>query len=103
MFREAAARVAAARPDLQIIVAGTSGAEYPDPGAIRCIRGSPARICRRRRGDLQVGHHDARGGDRDVPMVITYRVHPISSFIASACSACQISRGGRAYQVAAVW
>src|SRR2546422_7561552 len=41
MFREAAARVAAARPDMQIVAAGTSDAEYPEPGAIRVHQGDP--------------------------------------------------------------
>ncbi|HZE93299.1 MAG TPA: lipid-A-disaccharide synthase [Gemmatimonadales bacterium] len=83
MFREAAARVAAARPDLQIIVAGTSGAEYPDPGAIRVHQGDPLLVfAAADAGICKSGTTTLEAAIADVPMVITYRVHPISSFIA---------------------
>src|ERR1044072_4223308 len=83
MFSAAAARLAAARPDVQMVVAGTPHAEYPDPGAITVHQGDPllgfpasdAGICKS-------GTTTLEAAIADVPMVITYRVHPVSSFIA---------------------
>lgn len=83
MFREAAARVRAARPDLQIIVAGTREAEYPDPGAIKVHQGDPLLVfAASDAGICKSGTTTLEAAIADVPMVITYRVHPISSFIA---------------------
>jgi len=83
MFREAAARVAAARPDLQIIVAGTRDAAYPDPGAITVHVGDPLLVfAASDAGVCKSGTTTLEAAIADVPMVITYRVHPISSFIA---------------------
>ena len=83
MFREAAARVAAARPDLQIIVAGTSGAEYPDPGPIKVQLGDPLLVfAAADAGICKSGTTTLEAAIADLPMVITYRVHPITSFIA---------------------
>ncbi|HLZ44064.1 MAG TPA: lipid-A-disaccharide synthase [Gemmatimonadales bacterium] len=83
IFREAAARVTAARPDAQIIVAGTPGAEYPEPGRIHVHQGDPLLVfaaCDA--GICKSGTTTLEAAIADVPMVITYRVHPISSFIA---------------------
>lgn len=83
MFREAAARVAAARPDVQIVVAGTRGAEYPHPGAIKVHRGDPLLVfAASDAGICKSGTTTLEAAIADVPMVITYRVHAISSFIA---------------------
>ncbi|HEV8510225.1 MAG TPA: lipid-A-disaccharide synthase [Gemmatimonadales bacterium] len=83
IFREAAARVAAVRPDLQIIVAGTRGAEYPDPGVITIHQGDPLLVfAASDAGICKSGTTTLEAAIADVPMVITYRVHPISSFIA---------------------
>jgi lipid-A-disaccharide synthase len=83
MFREAAARVAAAHPHLQIIVAGTREAEYPDPGAITVHHGDPLLVfAASDAGICKSGTTTLEAAIADVPMVITYRVHPISSFIA---------------------
>ncbi len=83
MFREAAARVAAARPDLQIIVAGTSGADYPDPGPIKVQLGDPLLVfAAADAGICKSGTTTLEAAIADLPMVITYRVHPITSFIA---------------------
>jgi lipid-A-disaccharide synthase len=90
IFREAAARVAAARPDIQIIVAGAAGgagraggAEYPDPGAIRVHQGDPLLVfAASDAGICKSGTTTLEAAMADVPMVITYRVHPISSYIA---------------------
>lgn len=83
MFRDAAARVAAARPDLQIIVAGTKDASYPDPGAIRIHQGDPLAVfAAADAGICKSGTTTLEAAIADLPMVITYRVHAISSFIA---------------------
>ncbi len=83
IFREAAARVTAARPDVQIIVAGTPDAEYPDPGAITVHVGDPLLVfAAADAGICKSGTTTLEAAIADVPMVITYRVHPISSFIA---------------------
>jgi len=83
IFREAAARVAAARPDLQIVAAGTSHADYPDPGAIKVHLGDPLLVfAAADAGICKSGTTTLEAAIADVPMVITYRVHPISSYIA---------------------
>src|SRR3989442_13945075 len=83
IFREAAARVAAARPDVQIIVAGTPDAEYPDPGAITVHMGDPLLVfAAADAGICKSGTTTLEAAIADVPMVITYRVHPITSYIA---------------------
>jgi lipid-A-disaccharide synthase len=83
MFREAAARVATARPDLQIIVAGTPGAAYPDPGEITVHLGDPLLVfAAADAGICKSGTTTLEAAIADVPMVITYRVHPITSYIA---------------------
>jgi lipid-A-disaccharide synthase len=83
MFREAAARVAAARPDVQVIAAGTAGAEYPEPGPIRVHLGDPLLVfAAADAGICKSGTTTLEAAIADLPMVITYRVHPISSFIA---------------------
>jgi len=85
IFREAAGRVAAARPDVQIIAAGAaaSGAVYPDPGPIRVHQGDPLLVfAASDAGICKSGTTTLEAAIADVPMVITYRVHPISSYIA---------------------
>src|SRR6267143_1867878 len=78
IFREAAARVHAARPDVQIIVAGTADAVYPDPGAITVHMGDPLLVfAAADAGICKSGTTTLEAAIADVPMVITYRVHPI--------------------------
>ena len=83
MFREAAGRVAAARPDVQLIVAGTKDAHYPDPSGIRVLLGDPLSVfAAADAGICKSGTTTLEAAIADLPMVITYRVHAISSFIA---------------------
>ena len=80
---EAAAKVTAARPDVQIVVAGTRDAAYPEPGAIKVHHGDPLLVfAASDAGICKSGTTTLEAAMADVPMVITYRVHPISSFIA---------------------
>jgi lipid-A-disaccharide synthase len=75
--------VAAARPDVQIVVAGTAHAEYPDPGPITVHLGDPLLVfAAADAGICKSGTTTLEAAIADVPMVITYRVHPISSYIA---------------------
>ncbi len=79
VFRAAAERVRAARPEVQVIVAGTAAGEYPEAGALRivpdqaalCLAASTAALCKSGTTTLET----AIAG---VPMVIAYRVHPLS-------------------------
>jgi lipid-A-disaccharide synthase len=83
VFRAAAARVAAARPDVQMVVAGSPQARYPDPGAIRVHNGDPLQVFAAADAGLcKSGTTTLEAALADVPMVITYRLHPVSSFIA---------------------
>ena len=83
MFREAAARVALARPDVQLVAAGTRDAAYPHPGAITVHLGDPLLVfAASDAGICKSGTTTLEAAIADVPMVITYRVHAISSFIA---------------------
>ena len=83
IFRAAAARVAVARPDVQVVVAGTRDAEYPEPGAITVHHGDPLLVfAAADAGICKSGTTTLEAAIADLPMVITYRVHPISSFIA---------------------
>ena len=83
MFRQAAARVTAARPDVQVIVAATNEAEYPEPGSLRLLEGDPVAVfAAADAGICKSGTTTLEAAIADLPMVITYRVHAISSFIA---------------------
>jgi lipid-A-disaccharide synthase len=83
VFRAAARRVAAARPDVQTVVAGAPAAHYPDPGPILVHQGDAAAVfAAADAGICKSGTTTLEAAIADLPMVITYRVHPISSFIA---------------------
>jgi len=83
IFRAAAMRVAALRPDVQIVVAGAPGASYPDPGAIRVHTGDPLLVfAAADAGICKSGTTTLEAAMANLPMVITYRLHPVSSFIA---------------------
>jgi lipid-A-disaccharide synthase len=83
IFRAAAMRVAAARPDVQLVVAGAPGASYPAPGAIRVHTGDPLPVfAAADAGICKSGTTTLEAAMADVPMVVTYRLHPVSSFIA---------------------
>jgi lipid-A-disaccharide synthase len=85
VFREAAERVRAARPDVQVVVAGTAAGRYPGAGPLRvvadrasaCLAASDAALCKSGTTTLEA----AIAG---VPMVIAYRVHPLSYAVARA-------------------
>ena len=83
MFRGAAYKIRDARPDVQIVVAGAHSATYPDPGSIRIHQGDPLAVfAAADAGICKSGTTTLEAAMADLPMVITYRVHPVSSFIA---------------------
>jgi len=82
-FREAARLVRQARPDVQVVVAATAGGVYPEPGDLRLVFGRPetclgaadAALCKSGTTTLEAAL-------ADTPMVIAYRVHPVSYRVA---------------------
>jgi lipid-A-disaccharide synthase len=82
-FRDAGRRVVAQRPDVQVVVAATPHAEYPDPAPVRIHSGDPdlvfaaadAAICKSGTTTLEAAIADS-------PMVIAYRVNRLSGMIA---------------------
>lgn len=82
-FRETARLVRRARPDVQIVVAATAGGLYPEPGDLRLVFGRPetclgaadAALCKS-------GTTTLEAAIADTPMVIAYRVHPLSYSLA---------------------
>lgn len=81
--RDAARRVVAAHPAVQVVVAGTPVASYPDAGTIRVATGDPALVFAAADAGLcKSGTTTLEAALADLPMVITYRLHPVSNFIA---------------------
>jgi lipid-A-disaccharide synthase len=82
-FRDAAARVQAARPEVQVVVAATGADGYPGADrwcvardrAALCLIASDAALCKSGTTTLET----AIAG---VPMVVAYRVHPLSYVLA---------------------
>jgi lipid-A-disaccharide synthase len=82
-FRAAAARVLAARPDVQVVAAGTPRARYPDPGAIRVHWGDALAVFAAADAGLcKSGTTTLEAALADMPMAIAYRLHPVSFAIA---------------------
>jgi lipid-A-disaccharide synthase len=82
-WRAAAARVTAARPTVQVVVAGAPGAEYADAGTIRVVMGDPGLVfAAADAGICKSGTTTLEAAMADLPMVIAYRLHPLSYFIA---------------------
>jgi lipid-A-disaccharide synthase len=81
--REAARLVRAARPELQVLIAGTPVAQYADAGDMRVVRDDPALVFAAADAGLcKSGTTTLEAALADLPMVITYRLHPLSNFIA---------------------
>jgi lipid-A-disaccharide synthase len=82
-WRAAATRVRAARPEVQVVVAGAPGAAYPEAGEILVAGGDPTVVfAAADAGICKSGTTTLEAALADVPMVIAYRAHPISGFIA---------------------
>jgi len=84
-FRDAARGVLAARGDVQAVVAATPAGVYPDSGSLRLVMGRPeaclgvadAALCKSGTTTLEA----ALAG---TPMVIAYRVHPVTYHVSKA-------------------
>jgi len=82
-FRDAAARVVAARPEVQVVAAGTAHGRYPHPGAIRIHWADAATVFAAADAGLcKSGTTTLEAALADVPMAIAYRVNPVSFAIA---------------------
>jgi lipid-A-disaccharide synthase len=82
-FRDAAARVLQARPDVQVVAAATPRGRYPRPGAIRIHMGDPTAVFAAADAGLcKSGTTTLEAALADVPMVIAYRLNPVSFAIA---------------------
>lgn len=82
-FRAAAALVAAARPDVQVIAAGVPGAAYPEPGSTLVHLQDPALVFAAADAALcKAGTTTLEAALADTPMVVTYRASALSAFIA---------------------
>jgi len=83
VLRETAQRVAAARPDVQFVAAATPVGTYADPGPIAVATGDPRLVFAAADAGLcKSGTTTLEAALADVPMVITYRLHPVSHFLA---------------------
>jgi lipid-A-disaccharide synthase len=81
--REAARLVRAARPELQVLIAGTRVAQYADAGDMRVLMDDPSLVFAAADAGLcKSGTTTLEAALADLPMVITYRLHPLSNFIA---------------------
>lgn len=84
-FRDAAARVLDARPDVQVVVAATPRAHYPGAGegAIRIHIADPLTVFAAADAGLcKSGTTTLEAALADVPMVIAYRLNPVSFALA---------------------
>jgi lipid-A-disaccharide synthase len=83
VFRETAPRVLAARSDVQMVVATTPRARYPDPGAIRLHEGDPRLVFAAATAGLcKSGTTTLEAAMADMPMTIAYRLNALSYAIA---------------------
>ncbi len=81
--RETARLLRSARPDLQVIVAGTSVARYPGAEDVQLVIDDPRQVfAAADAGFCKSGTTTLEAALADLPMVITYRLHPLSNFIA---------------------
>jgi len=82
-FRDAAAWVARARPDVQLVAAGRPRLAYPNPGAIRVHHGDARVVFAAADAALcKAGTTTVEAALADVPLVIAYRLHPWSFAVA---------------------
>lgn len=81
--REAVRTLRALRPDLQVVVAATSVAQYPEAEDVQVVVDDPRLVFAAADAGLcKSGTTTLEAALADLPMVITYRLHPVSHFIA---------------------
>ena len=78
-FRDAALQLLRERRCDRVVVAGTPDGEYPDPGAVELLRGDPVPIFAAADAALaKSGTTTLEAALADVPMVVAYKVHPLT-------------------------
>jgi lipid-A-disaccharide synthase len=78
-FRDAARRLLDAGHCDRVLVAGTPGGEYPDPGPLTILRGDPIPVFAAADAALaKSGTTTLEAALADVPMVVAYKVHPLT-------------------------
>jgi lipid-A-disaccharide synthase len=83
VFRDAARAVLVERPEVQVVVAATPRGRYDDPGAIRLQLGDPLAVFAAADAGLcKSGTTTLEAALADLPMVIAYRLNPVSFAIA---------------------
>ncbi len=82
-FREAARRLLASGACDRVVVAGTTGGEYPGSEGFLLHRGAPESVFASADATLvKSGTTTLESALADVPMVVAYRVHPVTSWLA---------------------
>ena len=82
-FRDAGLVALAERPDIQVIVAGTRQAQYHAPGSFRIHLGDPLPVFAAADAGLcKSGTTTLEAALADLPMVIAYRLNPVSFALA---------------------
>jgi len=78
-FRDAALRLLREGRCDRVVVAGTPGGEYPDPGPLEIQRGDPIAVFAAADAALaKSGTTTLEAALADVPMVVAYKVHPLT-------------------------
>jgi len=82
-FRDAARRLLAEGQCSAVVVAGTAGGEYPGAEGFTIHRGSPEPVFAAADAALaKSGTTTLEAALADLPMVVAYRVHPLTSWLA---------------------
>jgi len=78
-FRDAALRLLSEGRCDRVVVAGTPGGDYPDPGPLEIQRGDPIAVFAAADAALaKSGTTTLEAALADVPMVVAYKVHPLT-------------------------
>jgi len=82
-FRETGRRLLAQGRCDRVLVAGTQEGDYPDPGDVQIHRGPPEQVFAAADAALaKSGTTTLEAALADLPMVVAYRVHPLTSWLA---------------------
>ncbi|MFN2315395.1 MAG: lipid-A-disaccharide synthase [Gemmatimonadales bacterium] len=82
-FRDAGRRLLEAGRCEQVLVAGTVEGQYPEPGPVQVVRGQTAAVLAAAdAGLVKSGTTTLEAAMADLPMVVAYRVHPMTARLA---------------------